>query len=252
MTKSRDTADSINRIDSSAADATAITIDANENVGIGTTSPSALLGVNGRLTLGDQASSGTAGAGSMIVGASALYIQASENQNSSTKAPIVFSNIGGSSESMRILSGGGITFNGDTAAANALDDYENGTWTPVVAQGWTSVTFPNSYQNGNYVKVGNLVTAWFYLQFSGTNASQHVRISGLPFNSPNEPAGAFRGGAVTYFNIPVNSTGMILAYVAHNSNYIEFYSGDDAPTSTNSNANASSNFLIGSVTYRAS
>jgi len=36
MTKSRDTADSINRIDSSAADATAITIDANENVGIGT------------------------------------------------------------------------------------------------------------------------------------------------------------------------------------------------------------------------
>lgn len=37
MTKSRDTADSINRIDSSAADATAITIDSSENVGIGVT-----------------------------------------------------------------------------------------------------------------------------------------------------------------------------------------------------------------------
>lgn len=46
MTKSRDTADSINRIDSSAADATAITIDANENVGIGTSSTS------GKLTIG--------------------------------------------------------------------------------------------------------------------------------------------------------------------------------------------------------
>ena len=68
----------------------AIYVDTNQNVGIGTTSPSALLGVNGRLTLGDQASSGTAGAGSMIVGAGALFIQASENQNSSTKAPIVF------------------------------------------------------------------------------------------------------------------------------------------------------------------
>ena len=40
MTKSRDTADSINRIDSSAADATAITIDANENVLAGKTSSS--------------------------------------------------------------------------------------------------------------------------------------------------------------------------------------------------------------------
>ena len=42
MTKSRDIADSINRIDSSAADATAMTIDANENVGIGTSSPTSL------------------------------------------------------------------------------------------------------------------------------------------------------------------------------------------------------------------
>ena len=40
MTKSRDTADSINRIDSSAANATAITIDANENVLVGKTSTS--------------------------------------------------------------------------------------------------------------------------------------------------------------------------------------------------------------------
>jgi hypothetical protein len=32
-------------------------------------------------------------------------------------------------ERLRILAGGGLTFNGDTAAANALDDYEEGTWT---------------------------------------------------------------------------------------------------------------------------
>jgi len=40
MTKARNVADQINRVNSSAANATAITIDANENVGIGTTSPS--------------------------------------------------------------------------------------------------------------------------------------------------------------------------------------------------------------------
>jgi hypothetical protein len=38
-------------------------------------------------------------------------------------------------ERMRILSSGGITFNGDTAAANALDDYEEGTWTMGVTFG---------------------------------------------------------------------------------------------------------------------
>ena len=31
-------------------------------------------------------------------------------------------------EKLRILDSGGITFNGDTAAANALDDYEEGTY----------------------------------------------------------------------------------------------------------------------------
>jgi hypothetical protein len=40
MTRSRDTADQINRINSSAANATAITVDSSENVGIGTSAPS--------------------------------------------------------------------------------------------------------------------------------------------------------------------------------------------------------------------
>ena len=38
MSRARDTADQINRVNSSAADATAITVDSSENVGIGTDS----------------------------------------------------------------------------------------------------------------------------------------------------------------------------------------------------------------------
>ena len=33
-------------------------------------------------------------------------------------------------EIVRFQNNGGFSFNGDTAAANALDDYEEGTWTP--------------------------------------------------------------------------------------------------------------------------
>ena len=51
------------------------------------------------------------------------------NFYNSNAADFTFSS-GGGNEKVRIRDGGGITFNGDTAAANALDDYEEGTWTP--------------------------------------------------------------------------------------------------------------------------
>ena len=47
---------------------------------------------------------------------------------------------GGNYERMRILNGGGITFNGDTAAANAIDDYEEGTWTPTITTASGTIT----------------------------------------------------------------------------------------------------------------
>ena len=54
---------------------------------------------------------------------------------------------------LRMASGtGGIQFNGDTAAANALDDYEEGTFTLVVAPATGSLTSYN--QQGFYTKVG--------------------------------------------------------------------------------------------------
>ena len=47
------------------------------------------------------------------------------NQSSTTGTDILSFGTGGS-ERMRILAAGGLTFNGDTAAANALNDYEYG------------------------------------------------------------------------------------------------------------------------------
>jgi hypothetical protein len=88
---------------------------------------------------------------------------------------------------VRIASGtGGIQFNGDTAAANALDDYEEGTWTPtlVPATGsFTSITY-DSTRAGYYTKVGNLVTVWGVMRtdsVDATGASGLLAIGGLPF-----------------------------------------------------------------------
>ena len=50
-------------------------------------------------------------------------------------------------EELRVLAAGGLTFNGDTAAANALDDYETGTWTPDILGGTSNPSLTYSYRS---------------------------------------------------------------------------------------------------------
>jgi hypothetical protein len=88
---------------------------------------------------------------------------------------LLFSNGSSATERLRILSTGGITFNGDTAATNALDDYEEGTWTPTV-----SSASSHPVQTGIYTKIGNLVTIQCVVQFV-QSGSVLGSVSGLPF-----------------------------------------------------------------------
>jgi hypothetical protein len=97
-------------------------------------------------------------------------------------------------------SSGGIQFNGDTAAANALDDYEEGTWTPTIGGTW--ITNPTSL-SGLYTKIGNMV--YIRLEFvGGVKASTTSGwIDGLPFS------GAVGGGG-TVSNVSVQNRGIAL------------------------------------------
>ena len=71
----------------------------------------------------------------------------------------------------------GICFGTDTAAANALDDYETGTWTPSTNIGFNSIT------DASYVKVGKLVFVNLSAQTNTGpgDVSQATSVSGLPF-----------------------------------------------------------------------
>ena len=86
-------------------------------------------------------------------------------------------------ERVRILASGGITFNGDTAAANALDDYEEGTWTPSFYFDFAPPSISYVNQEGYYQKIGNTVTVWFDLYATGMNSTSYywARLGGLPF-----------------------------------------------------------------------
>jgi len=76
------------------------------------------------------------------------------------------------------LSGG--VYLGGTGAANHLDDYEEGTWTPQVL-GSTSGTTTYSNQHGSYVKVGKMVSVSGYVNWSSATGTGTMRIYGLPF-----------------------------------------------------------------------
>jgi hypothetical protein len=80
----------------------------------------------------------------------------------------------------------GLTFNGDTAAANALDDYEEGTWTMGVSFGGASVGVTTVNNTGTYTKIGRQVTVNGLLELSSKGSSSGAaRITGLPFTIPN-------------------------------------------------------------------
>ena len=94
-------------------------------------------------------------------------------------------------------SGTGITFPATQNAssnANTLDDYEEGTWTPVDASG-ASLSFSGAA--GTYVKIGFQVTAWGYFIYPSTANGNNSQIGGLPFTSAS-PAQTRGGGMIGY------------------------------------------------------
>ena len=85
-------------------------------------------------------------------------------------------------ERIRILSGGGLTFNGDTATANALDDYEEGDFTPGLKFGGGTTGIGYNTQIGRYTKIGRFVQVNITIYLSSKGSSTGVAtITGLPF-----------------------------------------------------------------------
>jgi hypothetical protein len=100
----------------------------------------------------------------------------------------------------------GLTFNGDTAAANALDDYEEGTWTMGVSFGGASVGVTYTNNTGRYTKIGRQVTVNGLMGLSSKGTSTgDATITGLPFTIPfsNESysTASLRVANITFANV---------------------------------------------------
>jgi hypothetical protein len=160
------------------------------------------------------------------------------------------------SKYLRFASGtGGIQFGGDTAAANALDDYEEGTWTPALKFGGASVslTSASGYPVGRYTKIGNIVTAFFEIRLTNKGTSTgSMTIEGLPFTSNSA---INYGGYITrfansasgdpwtraqYVKIDSNTTVVSLGYSDNSGNVIQH---------TQASVN-NSGIIVGEVIYQ--
>lgn len=132
----------------------------------------------------------------------------------------------------------GLTFNGDTAQANALDDYEEGTWTPSLLNGGTI----SSVNQASYTKIGRLVTAYLYLTFSSIpNNYSRFYIGNLPFVSAS--SSTYMGGVVLYTNTFNFSVWRPL--VQTQSNYIYFHRTDGSNSiAENSSATGMVNIIL--------
>jgi hypothetical protein len=141
---------------------------------------------------------------------------------------------------------------GGTGAANYLDDYEEGTWTPTLNFGIGSIGY--GWNLGQYTKVGNQVSVTFAISINSISSpSGTIDLAGLPFASGS---GEQYVSSITFGLIRglTSDQKTVRGYLANAQSF--------APLSVNatnagySGLNASqlttSTFLYGSIVYQTS
>lgn len=238
--------------------ATRATVDSSGNLGLGTASPSGLIHTvqaSGASRIRFEASNSHSF--TRLIAGSTSYNSSVELFSGSTNtANITGLGAGGlqfevgGSERLRILSSGGLTFNGDTAAANALDDYEEGTFTAVPDT--ANLTLNSNYTTWSYRKIGSLVHIKGLLLVSSVSGSNAIEIGGIPFNNGAHPSNgsSSAAGAVMYNGPTVGDRGLAV-YIPGGADHIRFYKvNNNAGWSQLSNADLAANDEIHlSITY---
>ena len=117
------------------------------------------------------------------------------------------------------LSGG--VYLGGTGAANKLEDYETGTFTPSIRDN-TSGGNAQSLGTQYYTKIGNQVTVWILrdnVTTSGLASNNTFFFTGLPFTSVLAPV---KIGSIWWQYINTVGTGVVAPRISANTSYIRF------------------------------
>ena len=141
----------------------------------------------------------------------------------------------------------GILFGTDTAAANTLDDYEEGTWTPVLTFGGGSTGITYNTQAGNYTKVGRITAATINISLSSKGTSTGTSEITLPFTSAGVGEQHFQP-----YLVSVTSTGNVSLFARSSlaiSRFVQFSDAGSATFMTDSNF-ANNSFIRATLVYQ--
>ena len=161
-------------------------------VGIGTTLPQSRLDVNGTATV----KSATVNSGSISMTSSHLQFVGQlslPNVGATIFRPVADTIAFGINNGQRVsVNQHGLLFGTDTAAANALDDYEEGDYLPNFTVGSGTVTLDSSFNTLTYTKIGRQVTIIGQLKVASVSSPSGIFRATLPFARGNQTQQAER------------------------------------------------------------
>jgi hypothetical protein len=138
-----------------------------------------------------------------------------------------------------VASGKGIDFSATanstagTMASELLNDYEEGTWTPVITDLTNDATMDGTYTRGSYIKIGKQVTVRGYiLTTSLGSVTGNVKIKGLPFTNGGGFASLGGGSIGTASGLNITAGHSVHISTPLGQNHLGLNVGDDATGTT--------------------
>jgi hypothetical protein len=230
----------------------AMTLNASGSLLVGTTSENPGIG---------NTDNGVKAGGELIAASRASNFAGFFNRNTDDGGTVWFGRQGTQVGSISVSTTGvtltgtnGITFTASQTAsadANTLDDYEEGTWTPVLSRDGTAPTITYTSRPATYVKIGQMVYCMAEIDIGSisANGSGLNQLTGLPFAAETAAGGGGGGrwGAYMYSNNALTSADSF--YVISGNTFGYFY---NLTNQSNPSANYAVGVLYLTIVYKAS
>ena len=246
---------------SDSSDATAITITSDEEVGIGTTTPNSyafndpaklvVANTSGHSTISLVSGTSSKGYFAFADGTSGTARYSGSVQYDHSSNYLSFHTLDGTQNAR--IDADGLKFGSDTAAANALDDYEEGIHVATITCGTSgTVTLNGAYSDLSYTKIGRIVTVTGLLIVSSVSSPVGHYLVSLPFTCANLTDRAADSAVTIQHHYGYNAgAGSYTAFLPEGYSAIHVYRGDVGTTRSSTSAEEirAGTQIVVSVTY---